>query len=271
MSRISFAFSGIFSVALLGALLHPPKEVLGKYAHAADDTAAHTPVLVELFTSEGCSDCPPADALLEKLDKSQPVRGTELVVLSEHVDYWNSLGWKDPYSSHQYGERQSAFARQFGLGSVYTPQMVVDGSFQLVGSDERGAIRAIESAARVEKVTVSLSSIRFESRDALAVHLEIGAIPSTITGKSAKVFLAIADDTDESHVSRGENAGKELRHVAVVRTLALVGQVDKTAGSSEDVRISANGANSRTVRLVAFVQDESTGRIMGVGTARASN
>jgi len=271
MSRIGFAFSSIFSVALLGALLHPPKEVLGKYAHAADDTAAHTPVLVELFTSEGCSDCPPADALLEKLDKSQPVRGTELVVLSEHVDYWNSLGWKDPYSSQQYSERQGAFARQFGLGSVYTPQMVVDGSFQLVGSDERGAIRAIESAARVEKVSVSLSSIRFESRDTLAVHIGIGAIPSAITGKSAKVFLAIADDADESHVSRGENAGKELRHVAVVRTLTLVGAVDKPAEFSEDVRIGADEANSRTVRLVAFVQDESTGRIIGVGTARASN
>src|SRR6201993_5144283 len=136
-----------------------------RYVHAAStpaasssDGAPRTPVLVELFTSEGCSSCPPADALLERLDRSQRASGADLIVLSEHVDYWNDIGWRDPYSSHEYSERQSAYAAQFGLGSIYTPQMIVDGHFEFVGSDERRAKQAIESATKVMKAPVSLSS-----------------------------------------------------------------------------------------------------------------
>src|SRR5579864_9779739 len=124
--------------------------------------APRTPVLVELFTSEGCSDCPPADALLGKLDRSQPVRNAQLVVLSEHVDYWNDIGWKDPYSSHEFSVRQGDYAHRFRLDGPYTPQMVVDGEAQFVGSDERRAIEVIEGAAKTEKIPVSLSSIHLE-------------------------------------------------------------------------------------------------------------
>jgi hypothetical protein len=205
------------------------------------------------------------------LDRSQPVGGAELIVLSEHVDYWNDIGWKDPYSSHEYSERQDAYARHFGLGSVYTPQMVIDGQIQFVGSDELRAIRAIQNETKIEKVALSLSAIHFEGDSRIALHLETGPIPSAIPANSANILLAIADESDESHVSRGENGGKTLKHVAVLRNLIRVGTLDKTGKFSRDVAIDLDSANPRNVRIVAFVQETAAGRVWGVESARLSN
>jgi len=234
------------------------------------DDNSRTPVLIELFTSEGCSSCPPADALLEKLDESQPVSAAELIVLSEHVDYWNDIGWKDPYSSREFSDRQRVYRQLFGLGSVYTPQMVVDGQFEFVGSDERRAIRAVEEATKVQKVPVVLSSIRREANNAIVLHVDVGPLRSN-SAQSGKVLIAIADDSDESRVTNGENAGRTLRHVAVLRSLVPIGTVDGARGFSRDVTVSDSKRNSRNLRVIGIVQEMAGGRVWGVGSARLSN
>jgi hypothetical protein len=237
---------------------------------SSNDTT-RTPVLVELFTSEGCSSCPPADALLEKLDRSQPISGAELIVLSEHVDYWNDIGWKDPYSSREYSERQSAYAAQFGLGGIYTPQMVVDGRYELVGSDEQQAIRAVEKAVKVEKIQLMLSLFHTEDPNKLGVRVETGPLPSSLATKSANVFLAVADESDESRVTRGENAGRTLKHVAVLRDLVPVGKVSRTENFSRNVTLNLDIGNRRDLRIVGIIQEPAAGRVLGAGSVRLSN
>ncbi len=271
MFRVRLVLIGMVSAAVLGALLLPRLEAVGGGTHPANDNAQRTPVLVELFTSEGCSDCPPADALLERLDRSQPVSGAELIVLSEHVDYWNDIGWKDPFSSHEYSERQGAYASHFRLRGVYTPQMVVDGQFELVGSDERGAITAIEGAAKTTKIPVSISSIHLEAGNVVSLHVSAGQLSSSSAAKSGEVLIATADESDESHVSRGENAGRTLKHIAVLRSLTRVGTVDRSGEFSRDVRININQGNAGNLRVVAIVQEGPVGKVLGAGWARLSN
>src|ERR1700726_514733 len=135
-----------------------------------------TPVLVELFTSEGCSSCPPADALLMRLGRTQPVREANLIVLEEHVDYWDRLGWKDPFSSEAATARQNEYGEAFGGSQVYTPQMIVDGGTEFCGSSDTDALRAIRTASQMPKPAVQLS---WEKDDTLVIHIE----PMNITGK----------------------------------------------------------------------------------------
>ena len=149
--------------------------------HGSD---ARIPVLVELFTSEGCSSCPPADRFLQKLD-GQPLPGAEMIVLSEHVDYWNHIGWKDPYSARFYSERQSAYAKRFGLDSVYTPQMVVDGTSEFVGSNSGLADKGFAKALGIPKIPVHLSSISADTSNTLHAHLETGTIEASFGSRGA--------------------------------------------------------------------------------------
>jgi hypothetical protein len=254
----------------VAALLIVLIAVVHLFAESKDDAAnsTGTPVLVELFTSEGCSDCPPADALLERLDRSQPVAGAQLVVLSEHVDYWNHIGWRDPYSSHAYSERQGAYAARFGLSSVYTPQMVVDGNFEFIGSDESRAIAAGEKALQAQKVSMKLSGAHMESDGVVTVHLDAGRLPSP-AARLTNVLLAVADERDETHVTGGENGGRTLKHSAVLRSLKVVGSLDQSKGLSKAVEIEVPPRNGST-RLVAFAQDEKAGTIRGVASTNFS-
>jgi hypothetical protein len=270
MMRFSFEIALVLALSVLAV-------ISVQYVHGASapaltgrDDGSRTPVLIELFTSEGCSSCPPADALLEKLDRSQPVHGAELIVLSEHVDYWNDIGWKDPYSSNEYSERQSAYAAHFGRSSIYTPQMVVDGHAELVGSDELGAIEAVENETRFVKVPLSLSGVHFENNNKVSMHVEAGPLEAIGT-RSANLYLAIADESDVSQVSRGENAGRTLKHVAVLRSLVPVGTVNKADKVSKDITVNVSNESRGHLRIVGIIQDPSAGRVLGVASARLSN
>jgi hypothetical protein len=270
MMRFSFEIALVLALSALAVISVQYVHGASAPAVAGRDDGSRAPVLIELFTSEGCSSCPPADALLEKLDRSQPVNGAELIVLSEHVDYWNDFGWKDPYSSHEYSERQSAYAARFGRSGIYTPQMVVDGHSELVGSDERGAVKAVENESRFVKVPLSLSGLHFENNK-VSMHVEAGPLEPSIGARSANLYLAIADESDVSQVSRGENAGRTLKHVAVLRTLVPVGTVNKTDKVSKDVTVKVSNESRGHLRIVGIIQEQSAGRVLGVASAQLSN
>ncbi len=230
----------------------------------AENNGARVPVLLELFTSEGCSSCPPADRLLEALDRSQPVAGAELIVLSEHVDYWNRLGWKDPFSSPEYSTRQYGYASKFHLDSVYTPQLVLDGRVQLVGSDGYGAVSAIQNELHEHKIAITISNA-VHSGNQVTAHVELAPTELQRGTRTAILYVALADNKAESQVASGENAGRSLAHVAVVRALTQVGRINLERPSAQEVTFSAPpGVGTNGLRLVAFLQDPGSGHVLGV-------
>jgi hypothetical protein len=243
----------------------------------ASDLPAHeirTPVLVELFTSEGCSSCPPADALLGKLD-GQPIPGTQLIVLSEHVDYWDHDGWKDAYSSRLFTERQEDYVRRFKLNSAFTPQMVIDGANQTNGSNGPAVASALKNAVSQAKIPLKISSISVADKNTLQVHLVVSTLPADSREKKADIFIAVALDHAESHVSGGENKGRDIRHVAVAESINKVGTVDKTKNFDRDVQVKVQGKVSSTVdlanlRLIAFVQAPDAGPVLGASLVSPS-
>lgn len=225
------------------------------------ETATAKPILVELFTSEGCSSCPPADALLRTLDSTQPVPGVQLIVLGEHVDYWDDLGWRDIYSSHAFTVRQETYANRLHLDGPYTPQMVVDGNLEFVGSNWDRADQAFEKTRALPKVMVRISSVKIENGN-LYAHIETDALPS-----HGDVFVALALEHAQSQVLHGENGGHRLEHVAVARNLTKVGKAAKGEMFSKDVSLGV-GSPGQSYRLIAFVQEPNQGKILGVAMER---
>jgi hypothetical protein len=225
----------------------------------APSSAVSQPVLVELFTSEGCSDCPPADALLAKLDASQFVPGAQAIVLSEHVTYWNYLGWRDPFSLDAVTARQQQYAARFGLTSSYTPQMVVDGAEQFVGNDSSKLSTAVARAAATQKPKIAIEN----------AHLGDGAVSFSVRGDAhadATLVAVLAQNATRSDVAHGENAGRTLHHVAVVRVIKEFGS--KAADGRPlrlDGAISSRSDNTAgPLRLVVFLADRKTGHVVAV-------
>jgi hypothetical protein len=220
-----------------------------------------SPVLVELFTSEGCSSCPPADTALAFLDKEQPFMQAGIITLALHVDYWNRLGWKDEFSSPLFSQRQTVYAQKLKLDSAYTPQMIVDGRIQLVGSNMGEASKAILEAAKSPKANIEISL------DGDILKIKITGAPKH---EEASVFLAVTENNLASNVKSGENAGKNLAHTSVVRELRPIGKLeDKSDSFEQQTSVAKNPQwNAENINYVVFVQENESRKI--IGTARIS-
>jgi len=194
-------------------------------------------VVVELFTSEGCSSCPPADELLGHLSHDLSAKNIQVIPLGFHVDYWDGLGWKDRFSSAGFTQRQEQYARALKVDGPYTPEMVVDGAVEFVGNNAGQAQRTIrEEASQLEIAQVKISS-------AGADQLNIQVKAPTPSGGNTLVMLAITEDNLTTQIGAGENGGRTLHHAAVVRELRELGKVHE--GSFEgtaQLKLQKNGS-----------------------------
>jgi hypothetical protein len=242
--RASLLFAAIVVPAMPGAGTPP--------------AVARKAVVVELFTSEGCSSCPPADALLGRLRQEKFADGLEVVPLGLHVDYWNFQGWTDRFSSDAYSRRQEKYAERFRIEGPYTPQMVVDGAWQFTGGDAQRARQAILQAAQHPQLAqIEISS---PAADKLSIKVKAEA------GATGEVMMAVTEDNLTSKVRAGENGGRELHHAAVVRQLRSLGRLhDGSFEAAIPLKIPSDWKRD-DLRAVVFVQDPATWSIAGVAT-----
>ncbi|NVO85496.1 DUF1223 domain-containing protein [Hymenobacter terrestris] len=254
MKRALLLLTPVLPLATAALLIgsHPAPGLL-----ATAYTTIRVPVVVELFTSEGCSSCPAADAALRELEIAQSVPGVEVIALGEHVDYWNRLGWKDSFSSAQFTSRQRDYAADFGTGS-YTPQAVVNGRYEFVGSQRARLVEAIARAARAPRATVALSR---PAAGTLAVS--VSSLPAGTA--ATEVLLALTETGLSSQVGRGENAGRLLHHAAVVRFLRPLGSpaADFTFTTTAPLQLNSSW-KTQNLRAVVLVQEKASHRIVGV-------
>jgi hypothetical protein len=237
---------------------------------APNSTSDLHPVLVELFTSEGCSSCPPADILLQKLDQSQPIPGAQLIVLSEHVTYWDHQGWKDPNSSTVFTDRQSSYQAPLGEPQAFTPQLIVDGTHEIRMDRLRDMEDVLQKARDTAKVPVRMGELKVDPANPtiLQTRIETG---DNFDHHNADVFIAVALNHVESQVLNGENGGKHLVHVAVVQQLTKVGKLPKGKTFAQDVQLKLKpGTDLKNVRVVAFIQESGPGKTLGAALRKSS-
>jgi hypothetical protein len=266
--RWGSARASAWAVALLAlaCLVATPADSATPQSAAASPAAPVTselhPILIELFTSEGCSSCPPADALLEKLDVHQPIPGAQLIVLSEHVDYWDHDGWKDPNSSAQLTARQADYEHELGRDGPFTPQMIVDGTTDPRINVAADIENALVKAKDLPMIPMRLGDVTIDP-GSLTLHAHVEA--DTNSDKhNADVFVAVALDHFQSQVLKGENGGKHLTHVAVVQEIKKVGKLPKGKSFAGEVELKLKpGTDPKNIRVVAFVQEAGPGKVLG--------
>ena len=216
------------------------------------DAVAGTPrplTVVELFTSQGCSSCPPADAHLGELTRLD--ENERVLALSYHVDYWNNLGWPDPYSSAENTRRQRAYARHMELRYVYTPQMVVQGTLQATGSDRRAIQRHVEATRKLPRIAVGLL------RDGATLKVSIAA---SQTPMQADIIMVVFDREHVTKVRRGENSGKTISNYNVVRSMTRI-----AGWNGQSATLSAPIGDNGDACAV-LVQSKQSGKILGAAS-----
>ncbi len=272
----SFSFTGPLTAAVGFSAFWILTSSAPRAASQSQETAGNVvrrPVVVELFTSEGCSSCPPADVLLQKLQAQQPIPSAQIIPLEEHVDYWNHDGWTDPYSSAEWTERQQTYSA-LSKKDPYTPELVVDGQSQLIGNSPKEAVLAIEDAASSAKTEILLTQT---SAGAKAAHfsVSVGKLATPRAGDVAEVWLAVTEDGLHSAVSKGENAGHELSHTATLRSLHKIGVADANAApasfSGEPVVKFNSRWNVQNLHVTVFVQEKKSRQIVGAASAKVKS
>jgi hypothetical protein len=207
--------------------------------------AADKPVLVELFTSEGCSSCPSADTYLSGLRQSNK----NVILIGEHVDYWNNLGWADPFSSPKWTERQREYCEKLGANSCYTPQAVINGRRQCVGSNQSAVQDAISSTSDVLSVPIAMKIAR-GSAHSVDVSLVVGN-----SSRTNNVSLYLVEDGVSVNVQRGENGGRKLSHDGIVRSQTAIKNIKSGEKASASLPLQ-NSGHSERFRIVAILEDE---------------
>ena len=237
---------------------------------SADDR--RVPVIVELFTSEACATCPAADALLARMERTQPVPGARIIALEEHVDYWNQLGWTDPYAAQQFHARQNEYALAAQVENIYTPQMIVNGQVGFEGDDSNRAYEEIARAAQAAQApltSVDLSTAP-NPRDAQLIDLTVRVSnPKNAKLRDANLYLAVTESELVGHAAGGENAGRTLRHSEVVRSFNAIGRIDSKGASGGQVVSTLRLPREwrrENLHAVVFVQEKGTFRITGAST-----
>lgn len=240
--------------------------LLAPYFAASQDTSERSSgsvAILELFTSEACSSCPPADALLRQINLKRTSAGQLIVGISEHVTYWDSRAWKDPFSSRTFTDRQSAYASRLSPDGSYTPEMVLNGREQFVGSDAAALEQALRDDAQRPHLVLSilssaLSSSRVDVKFSLAEE----------SSRPLDIFAVLTDDADQSKVLGGENGGRLLQHVAVARSLTRVAMVQGAGEQSAHI-VLPEGFRSNSGsghHLILLAQEQHLGAIVGAAT-----
>jgi hypothetical protein len=250
-----------------------PKSPAGNtlFRISQENASAKSPVILELFTSEGCSTCPPADLLLSDLQNKPVVGSADIIAFEEHVDYWNNGGWTDVFSSHQWTQRQQDYQGAFGRSAdgIYTPQLVVDGNHEVIGSNTTSVLALVVAESKQPKISVKIAP-GAPQKGIQTFTVTVGSAADSALPADAEVLLAVTETGLHSAVTAGENSGKALQHAAVLRRMDKIGAIRAKSNTfSGEAKVKFDSSWKReNLRIVAFVQDKKSRHVLGAAEIR---